>query len=80
MADKTKNESELLIECSFLDGDTRTIILKRPRNDLTATDIANLETFMLTNNIVIGDRDGSDFRKIKRAVRRNLTTTTLDLG
>ena len=80
MADKIKRSSELLIECIFLDGDTRTINLKSPRDDVTSTDIENLETFMKTENIIIGDRDGSNFRKVKRAVNRNTTTVYLDLS
>ena len=79
MADTIKSASELLIECVFQDGDTRTITLNNPRDDLSATDIENLETFMQTNNIIIGDRDGFDFRNIKRAVKRETTTTYLDL-
>ena len=79
MSDIQKTGRELLIECVFRDGDTRTIILKNPRSDLEATDIENLENFMLTNKIIIGDREGAEFWKIKRAVTRETTTTYLDL-
>ena len=80
MADIVKTASLLNIECVFLDGDTRTITLKHPRSNVSSSDIENLETFMETNQIIIGDRDSSDFRKIKKAVKRNTTTTYLDLG
>jgi len=80
MADKIKTSSELVIECLFFDGDTRTITLKNPRDDISSSNIENLETFMQENNIIIGDRDSSDFRKIKKAVKRETTTTYLDLG
>ena len=79
MADTIKNISTLNIECSFLDGDTRTITLRNPRRDISAADIKNLEAFMQEENIIIGDRDSSTFRKIKRAVKRNTTTRYLDL-
>ncbi|MBQ3444106.1 MAG: hypothetical protein IJL12_05975 [Selenomonadaceae bacterium] len=79
MADIVKMASVLNIECAFLDGDTRTITLKNPRSDISASDIESLETFMQTENIIIGDRDSSDFRKIKRAVKRDTTTKYLDL-
>lgn len=79
MADIVKTESILNIECVFLDGDTRTITLKHPRSNISSGNIKNLETFMKDNNIIIGDRDSSDFRKIKRAVRRDSATTYLDL-
>lgn len=80
MADISKNESILNIECVFLDGDTRTITLKNPKRSVSSSDIENLETFMQENNIIIGDRDLSDFRKIRQAIKRNITTTYLDLG
>lgn len=79
MADIIKTESIFNIECVFLDGDTRTITLKNPRSNITESEIKNLETFMQENNIIIGDKDASDFRKIKRAVKRNSTTSYLDL-
>lgn len=80
MADTVKTATILNIECVFLDGDTRTIILKNPRSNISASDIENLETFMQENNIIIGDRNSSDFRKIKRAVKRDSAITYLDLG
>lgn len=79
MADIIKRASLLNIECVFLDGDTRTITMKNPRNNISSSDIENLETFMQTENIIIGDRDLSDFRKIKKAVKRETTTRYLDL-
>jgi len=80
MADTVKTSTSLNIECVFLDGDTRTITLKHPRSDISASDIENLKSFMETNQIIIGDRDSSDFLKIKKAVKRNTTTNYLDLG
>lgn len=79
MADTVKTTSVLNIECVFLDGDTRTITLKNPRGNVSSSDIENLETFMQENQIIIGDRDLSDFRKIKKAVKRETATTYLDL-
>ncbi|MBQ6297043.1 MAG: hypothetical protein IJK81_05045 [Selenomonadaceae bacterium] len=79
MADIVKTASLLNIECVFLDGDTRTITMKNPRSNISSSDIENLETFMQTENIIIGDRDSSDFRKIKKTVKRNTTTRYLDL-
>ena len=79
MADKVKTTANWVIECVFNDGDTRTITLKNPSNNISSTDIENLETFMIENHVIIGDRDSSDFRKIKKAAIRNTTTTYLDL-
>ena len=80
MADIVKMASVLSIECSFLDGDTRTITLRSPRSDVSASDIQNLETFMQEENIIIRDRDSSDFRRINKAIKRNTTTKYLDLS
>ena len=79
MPDKVKYEHVLNIECLFLDGDTRTITLKNPKSSISTSKIAELETFIRENNILIGDRDGSDFRRIKKVVKRNSTTVYLDL-
>lgn len=79
MADTIKSSASLVIECVFNDGDTRTITLKNPRSNVSSNDIENLETFMIENHIIIGDRDNSDFRKIRKAVTREATTTYLDL-
>ena len=80
MADRTKTETVLNIECVFNDGDTRTITLKNPRSNVSSSDIESLESFMLENLIIIGDRDGFDFKNVRKAVKRETTTTYLDLG
>lgn len=77
--DTIKTSASLVIECLFNDGDTRTITLKNPRSDISSTDIENLDSFMIENHIIIGDRDSSDFRKIRKAAIRNTTTSYLDL-
>ena len=77
--DTLKTSASLVIECVFNDGDTRTITLKNPRSDISSTDIENLDSFMIENHIIIGDRDSSDFRKIRKAAIRNTTTSYLDL-
>ena len=79
MADIIKTSTVLNIECGFNDGDTRTITLKNPNSNVSSSDIENLETFMIENKVIIGDREGYDFRKIKQALKRDTTTTYLDL-
>lgn len=79
MADKVKQMNSLVIEVKFLDGDTRTITLRNPKYDISTSEIETLETFLRTSNILIGDRDGSDFSKIKRVAKRESTVVTLDL-
>ena len=79
MADKVKQTQSLIIEVKFLDGDTRTITLRNPKSDITTSEIRELETFLETSNILIGDRDSSDFSKIKKVLKRDSFTTILDL-
>ena len=80
MADIIKTSTVLNIECAFIDGDTRTITLRSPKSNISSSEIESLESFMRNENIIIGDRDTSDFRKIKQAIKRETTTTYLDLG
>lgn len=80
MADVIKTSTVLNIECAFIDGDTRTITLRSPKSNISSSEIESLESFMRNENIIIGDRDTSDFRKIKQAIKRETTTTYLDLG
>lgn len=80
MADVQTTSDTLKIENLFVDGDTRTITLKNPRNDLQSSDIASLNTFMQTNNILIGDKYGSDFRRIETATKVHKVDTKLDLS
>ena len=44
MADKVKTAANLVIECVFNDGDTRTITLKNPKSTVSSSDIENLES------------------------------------
>lgn len=80
MPDIIKTEANLHIECLFMDGDTRTITLRDPKDELSSSDIKNLQTFMVDNQIILGDQNGSAFWKIRKAIRRNTTTKYLDLS
>lgn len=79
MADLIKTETTLRIDTVFVDGDTRTITLKNPRDSLTSSDISSLNTFMQTNNIIVGDKAGGTFGKIKAATTVQKNTITLDI-
>ncbi len=79
MADTIKTAYNLVIETAFVDGDTRTITIKNPREDISASEIAELNSYMQENNIIIGDKDGATFGRIKKAMRRATTTTYLDI-
>ena len=79
MADTIKTAYNLVIETAFVDGDTRAITIKNPREDISASEISELNSYMQENNIIIGDKDGATFGRIKKATRRATTTTYLDI-
>ncbi len=80
MADIIKTAYNLVIETVFVDGDTRSITIKNPRNNISQSEISELNSYMQENNIIIGDKDGSTFGRIKKVTRRSSTTTYLDIS
>lgn len=79
MSDSVSSGRELKIEAMFVDGDTRTFNIKEPKSNVDQADIANLNTYMQENNILVGDKYGGRFGKITTATTVDKTTTTLDL-
>lgn len=84
MADKTATTETLKIENLFVDGDTRIITLRNPKEEITQSEIIALETLIKNGtgeeSILIGDKYGSDFRRIEKATRTTKSVTTLDLS
>lgn len=79
MADTLSQSQELKIETMFVDGDTRTFNVKSPKSNVSQSEIAALNTYMQTNNILVGDKYGGRFGKIMTATTVDKTTVTLDL-
>ena len=79
MADTVSYSNELKVEAMFVDGDTRTFNVKSPKSNISQSDIADLNTYMQTNNILVGDKYGGRFGKITQASTIDKTTVTLDL-
>lgn len=79
MADTVAYSNELKIEALFVDGDTRAMSLKNPKANIAQSDIAALNTFMQTNNIIVGDKYGGRFGRISQASKVNKSTVTLDI-
>ena len=79
MADSVTTGRELKIETMFVDGDTRTFNIKSPKSNIAQSDISNLNTYMQTNNILVGDKYGCRFGKITLASTIDKTTVNLDL-
>ena len=79
MADTISYGKELKIDTLFIDGDTRMLSVKNPKANISQSDITALNTWMKTNNILVGDKYGGRFGKITTASTVNKTTVTLDL-
>ncbi len=80
MADVQTNTQTLKVENLFVDGDTRTITLKNPKPNITASEILTLQTFMQANNVIIGDKYGGTFGRIESVTRVNEQRTKIDLS
>ena len=79
MSDIYKQTYILKIKLGFADGDTRTINLDNPRNDLTAAEIYEVSQFIKENNLLLGDKYGADSAGILTADIVQSAKTTLDL-
>ena len=79
MADKYKSTYAIKFKFGFVDGDTRTVSIDNPRQDLTAEEIHNLSQYIKNNNLLIGDKYGGDSNGILTADIIESTKITLDI-
>lgn len=80
MADTIKSTSRLKCDCMFVDGDTRSFNIKNPKDGITTTEIEELNTFMQTNNVIIGDKAGGTFGRISKVTKINEITNDMDIS
>lgn len=74
----SKTEYNLRIDNLFVDGDTRAITLRNPKDTISAGEIADLNAFMQLNNVIIGDKAEGTFGRISKVTR--ITKQTLNIG
>lgn len=80
MADIVKSKNTLSVENEFADGDTRTINLENPNTAINlAAAIKEIGAFAKTNQVILGDKTGAAFKRVKSAKLTNRQTTYLDL-
>lgn len=79
MADKITTSNELKFEFAFADGDTRIYRLKNPVSGNLSSQIDAINTMILTNNLIIGDKASGAFTGIYRVTRINKNVTALDI-
>lgn len=80
MPDQISESTTLKIEALFVDGDTRTMTLKNPKSEITTQEILDLQTFMRTNNAIIGDKYGGTFGRIESVKKVTENKLYLDLS
>lgn len=79
MADIVKTEKTAKFDLLFVDGDTRTLNIKNPKDGITTSQITAFQTFLQTSNALVGDKAEGTFGKIKKVTIRQKTTTTFGL-
>ena len=77
--DTATSTNELKIEYMFVDEDTRIQKIKNPRESLSKSDIEELNVWLQANNVVVGDKNGATFARIRKATKVETTKTELDL-
>ena len=79
-ADTVTSSTNLKIEWGFEDGDTRTFSLPNPIDEISSSDVATLNTWVATNQPIIGDKSGSSSTGINSAIKVEQTKTKLDIS
>lgn len=79
MADIVKNISSVQLVAAFADGDDRTLSIDSPKAAIDAAAVNDLSDYIKEHNILLGDKEGANFTKIKTARIINGTTTYFDL-
>lgn len=79
MADIIKTTNSLRLDFIFVDGDTRSLTVKNPKSNTVVADLLpDLNTFIQTNNLIIGDKNGGTFGRINTATRITETKRIYD--
>ena len=81
MADQVSTSRTMKVETAFVDGDTRTFNIPNPNtaDEQLADKVANLNTFIRANSMLVGDKDGATFAQINKATIINKTISNLDI-
>lgn len=79
MANIIRETQTLKLDTLFVDGDTRTITLKNPKQTITTAQITTLNSLIQSGNLLIGDKAGGTFGRIDKVRRVTETKILLDL-
>ena len=73
--DTSTSTNELKVEYMFVDEDTRIQKIKNPKESLSKSDIEELNAWLQANNVVVGDKNGATFARIRKATKVETTKT-----
>ena len=81
MADVTTSKNVLQMVAEFKDEDTRTITVEDPNTAINlAAAVNDIGDYVAQNKILLGDKDGSEFARIRSAKIVRSSSTKFDLG
>lgn len=80
MPDIITTSENLKVETLYVDGDTRTITLKNPKDAISDDQITELNAFIQANNLLIGDKTGATFGRISKVTKVSQSRTDIDLN
>lgn len=80
MADTMKITKDIKFKAVFMDGDDRTITVKNARSDIPQSEITDFKNWLLTTQVVIGDKTGAAFAKFDKVTVITTTDRYLDIA
>lgn len=78
-ADTVTSDSSLGVKFTFADDDNRTVNVPNPRLDITESEVAALDTWVIANNVVLGDKALANSTGIESATLTKTNRIKLDL-
>lgn len=79
MADKVTTSNYLAVNFGFADGDTRLNKIPNPKSDISATQVHTVSGVLLTNALIVGDKNGAAYTGILTADKYDVEKTDYDL-
>ncbi len=78
MADTIKSVSELKIDYAFYDGDSRTVTVENPKDELPVNLVHNMVDKFVEGKVIIGDKNSAHITGINSLKRVDTTRAWLD--
>ncbi len=79
-ADTVTSSTVAQLKFGFEDDDNRTVDVPNPKLDITPEEIVELETWIVANNAIVGDKAGAAVKEITSATLIDTTRINVDLS